>query len=854
MGTTMMMMPSSSSNTTTAASMTAGTEVITDPSSFLTLEQKHLAVHLRLRPSETSTLEIVNATSVRAHPPKQNGTIKDYTFTSILDTNTSQHDVYYRTAAPLVRGLFAAENASENSNNNKLGNSALLFCYGMTNAGKTFTISGDLNHESKWGVLPRALQDIFHRASALQLDLQLAYMEIYNEQVYDLLQPQDKFTRTCPQLKVGENQNGMAVCKGLVQVNVQSVQHGLELVSAAKTKRQTSSNNLNAGSSRSHCICQLSVTSSDTQQQVNMWIVDLAGSERSKRTDAGQARLKEASQINKSLMTLMRCLMALREDATNKNNKERPPYRDSKITHLLMNHLTGPSAGRTTMIVNVHPADCDFDETQHVLQYAAQAKHVVVQNTLVGNNDKQKHAVQYGENGRKIVPQGKVAKLLAKLSPMLSPRARKRKGTENNKNAQAKKAKPAALVAAATVKEATSAAPTTTTTVAAGDASKELRRLKMHLSVTQVENEALKRENKQLAEENETLKDQLEALEDNVRAEVVEEMEYKQTEMIEKYESIIDGLKFNLRQNSHIASTTKSTRKKQMERVEEEIEELQEHVAECEREMARMRVEHETEIKTLRINYESQIDTLKAEIKALTETKHKLLDRMKGSLITLTGQGNVIDTEGIKDEATLRSELEKARIQIAVLERSKKEMAENYEQLLANGDDNDDDSEGFDDDEEDDRQSEENEVDSDDDVEAEGEDVLAHDEEESSDDDDSVAESKDAGNEDVDANELDTKDDASLDDSLDGAKNILLSSQTESDSSSGTHRAPLSHIAVNNSRRSDADEFGPDQWLFPKKNPKLDKSNGEFQRPKGRMPKGAEAWDSRKGAWRLSIV
>ena len=197
------------------------------------------------------------------------------------------------------------------------------------------------------------------------------------------------------------NRDGILV-RGLTKNKVKSVKHGIDLTNLANTKRHTSSNNLNVGSSRSHFICQLqilplksqenhsedvSVTSMSgysTDEEASIvksknistfWIVDLAGSERSKRTGMGSSRQKEASIINKSLLTLMRCLTAMRESGR-QNTSHIIPFRESKLTHLFMGHLTSPSASRTTMVVNVNPAVADFDETQHVLSFLYPFAHL----------------------------------------------------------------------------------------------------------------------------------------------------------------------------------------------------------------------------------------------------------------------------------------------------------------------------------------------------------------------------------------------------------------------------------------------------------------------------------------------
>lgn len=134
-----------------------------------------------------------------------------------------------------------------------------------------------------------------------------------------------------------------------------------------------------------------------------------------------------AALINASLMNLMRCL---REMLNQQGPKKRGPkqgagvvpFRESKLTHMFMNHLTGPSASRTSMIVNVNPAADDFDETQHVLSYATTARSVKV--SMV--DYKQKHRILAKESRVKLSPVKRIKDLVKKFSPQ------KRKGTDLN--------------------------------------------------------------------------------------------------------------------------------------------------------------------------------------------------------------------------------------------------------------------------------------------------------------------------------------------------------------------------------------------------------------------------------------
>jgi Kinesin motor domain len=167
-----------------------------------------LGVYLRVRPvagkdyAAATTLEIQPTlkatdipTTVRTFPPvdsnatkvvrdslSDQGGVKEFEFTQVFGSDSSQQQVYGTVAAPLVSGLFPSS-----SSKNQVGESALLFAYGITNAGKTHTIMGDIKEKESMGIIPRALRDIFAHMEERdpKYDLNLSYMEIYNEGIYD---------------------------------------------------------------------------------------------------------------------------------------------------------------------------------------------------------------------------------------------------------------------------------------------------------------------------------------------------------------------------------------------------------------------------------------------------------------------------------------------------------------------------------------------------------------------------------------------------------------------------------------------------------------------------------------------
>ena len=422
------------------------------PCTIVTTKEAHTAdrlkVYLRVRPcsgKEDSTIEILENSggtslpnTIRTHPPvasnaaktdrHPNGdthSVKEYGFTSVLGPGTSQSSVFELTAAPLVNGLCRG---------NSIGKSALLFCYGITNAGKTHTVLGDPRKQESWGLIPRTLSTVMQKVQHTDMEVCLSSFEIYNEHVIDLLPSEkDKHQPFAPHgnsLKIREGHHGRMVIPGLAEYKVDSVKTGLSLIRRAKEARHTAPNHLNRSSSRSHSITQITVrrrklnnAQQENEQQIveeaHLWIVDLAGNERAKRTNAGALRQREATFINKSLMNLMRCL-----------TQTQKPYRDSKLTLLFMHHWCNPS-NTTTMIVNAHGAPADYDETQHVLQYAISSKSVPVVASKA-HASKQSKAPEYDYDGRRkagkqLTMVEKAAKMIRKLSPKRVMPARKRK-------------------------------------------------------------------------------------------------------------------------------------------------------------------------------------------------------------------------------------------------------------------------------------------------------------------------------------------------------------------------------------------------------------------------------------------
>ncbi|MEW5299077.1 MAG: hypothetical protein WDW36_002126 [Sanguina aurantia] len=277
-----------------------------------------------------------------------------YSFSRVFSESTTQAAYFQETAGPMVSDLL---NFRHKVN--------VVMAYGSSGSGKTFTIEGTAEEA---GLIPRAIQKIF-TDQAPQLCVQVSYYEVYNEAVYDLIAAVPPH-QTRPQLKVRENVQGQVHVEGLLQVDCRSCHEALEVFRKASRLRQHASTGLNSCSSRSHAIF--------TALCSKIHFVDLAGSERAARTYNTSKRLRESACINSSLSTLGRCLQALRANSTAASSAHvRPvPYRECKLTHLFKDILHGE--GALALLVCVSPLAADYEETHHVLKYAALASKIKV--------------------------------------------------------------------------------------------------------------------------------------------------------------------------------------------------------------------------------------------------------------------------------------------------------------------------------------------------------------------------------------------------------------------------------------------------------------------------------------------
>ncbi|KAM9106779.1 LOW QUALITY PROTEIN: kinesin-like protein KIF28P [Megaptera novaeangliae] len=253
------------------------------------------------------------------------------------------------------------------------GYNTTLLAYGQTGSGKSYSMIG---FGANKGIIPNVCEELFqaieNREKNQEYQVTFSMLEIYNEQVRDLLSKTKKPGR----LKVREDQQLGFYVDGLKSVPCENYAQIERLMEQGTKIRTTASTNMNASSSRSHMVITIQFKQvfldRDLSKQSSINLVDLAGSERQKSSGSEGDRLKEGS-VNLSLTNLGNVISALADAAMGKKVLH-IPYRDSVLTKLLQSALGGNS--RTTLIAAISPADICYEETLSTLRYAERAKKI----------------------------------------------------------------------------------------------------------------------------------------------------------------------------------------------------------------------------------------------------------------------------------------------------------------------------------------------------------------------------------------------------------------------------------------------------------------------------------------------
>ncbi|KAH6837267.1 Di-glucose binding protein with Kinesin motor domain-containing protein [Perilla frutescens var. hirtella] len=291
---------------------------------------------------------------------KSNGiSRKTFKFDAVFSPEADQSNVFEETS-PLATSVLDGYNVC-------------IFAYGQTGTGKTFTMEG--TNESR-GVNYRTLEKLFHiieeRKSTFQYEVSVSVLEVYNEQIRDLLVLDSQPCVNSKRLEIKQVGDGGHHVPGLVEAHVKNVSEVWEVLRTGSNGRAVGSTNANEHSSRSHCMHCVMVKGENLLSgectRSKLWLVDLAGSERIAKTEVQGERLKETQNINRSLSALGDVISAL---AT---RSPHIPFRNSKLTHLLQDSLGGDS--KTLMFVQISPNENDLTESLCSLNFASRVRGI----------------------------------------------------------------------------------------------------------------------------------------------------------------------------------------------------------------------------------------------------------------------------------------------------------------------------------------------------------------------------------------------------------------------------------------------------------------------------------------------
>ncbi|XP_032942299.1 kinesin-like protein KIF24 [Catharus ustulatus] len=327
-------------------------------------EREKIRVCVRKRPlcqreerrGEVNIITVKDKETLLLHEKKEAVDLTQYIlqhvfyFDEVFGESCTNHDVYMKTAYPLIQHIFNGGNAT-------------CFAYGQTGAGKTYTMIG--NHRNP-GLYALAAKDIFRHLetspSRKDLIVLISFYEIYRGQLYDLLNGRQR-------LYAREDGNHVVQIVGLREVQVDSVDRLLEVILKGGKERSTGATGVNSDSSRSHAIIQIQIKDTANRAFGRISFIDLAGSERAADArDSDRQTKMEGAEINQSLLALKECIRALDQEHTH------TPFRQSKLTQVLKDSFVGNS--KTCMIANISPSHIATEHTLNTLRYADRVKEL----------------------------------------------------------------------------------------------------------------------------------------------------------------------------------------------------------------------------------------------------------------------------------------------------------------------------------------------------------------------------------------------------------------------------------------------------------------------------------------------
>lgn len=295
---------------------------------------------------------------------------RKFQFTDAFNDNSTQKEVFERTAIPIVQDFLHGYNCA-------------LFTYGHTKTGKTFTIEGDLHNEEFEGIMPRAFRYIFNYINSLHHEefiLRASYLEIYAENYRDLLS--EKKEQSHQKIEIFHS-FGRTQFHGITEYLINSPKELLNLLRYGSSCRTKSESNTNISANGSHTIFKLILERQNKLEKGNkskiseLSFVDLAGTDKFTEGELTPDKLRQCSKVNLSLFELGNVIKLIAE------NSSYIPFRNSKLTSALRNCLGGNA--KTSIITTVNPFISHYSETLSSFLFAARANQIV--NCPVINED-----------------------------------------------------------------------------------------------------------------------------------------------------------------------------------------------------------------------------------------------------------------------------------------------------------------------------------------------------------------------------------------------------------------------------------------------------------------------------------
>ena len=300
--------------------------------------------------------DYTSPTSLTFHSSREKNVYR-FNFDRIFPPSSTQQDIYDFGVKGIIDSVLDGYNGT-------------VLAYGQTSSGKTYTMQGEMEEQSKQGIIPRMISHVFkhiYKHEDTDFMIKVSMIEIYQEKIRDL------FDVSRVNLNIREDSIKGIYVDGASERYVGCPNDVLALLEMGSANRAQAATNMNEHSSRSHSIFILTINQTNKKEGYSkigkLYLVDLAGSEKISKTGATGHTLEEAKIINKSLTTLGRVINNLTD-----GKSTHIPYRESKLTRVLQESLGGNS--KTCLIITCSPSIYNESESLSTLRFGERAKKI----------------------------------------------------------------------------------------------------------------------------------------------------------------------------------------------------------------------------------------------------------------------------------------------------------------------------------------------------------------------------------------------------------------------------------------------------------------------------------------------